>query len=474
MSAKKSALIIANSEYEDPSLRKLVAPTQDAEALAAVLQDPAIGGFEVQTLLNAPSHQTSEAIDAFFYDRVRDHLLLLYFSGHGITDDDGLLYFAASNTQPQRLRSTAVAARWVNEIMIQCRSRRQVLLLDCCHSGAFARTKAIGAVRTGQQFEAHNQDEGRGRVVLTASDAIQYSFEGEAIEGKGVRSIFTHALVEGLSTGEADLDGDGEVSLDELYSYVHRVVKDQTPNQSPRRWDFDVEGGLLIAHSPRPVATPLPGDLRNAIESFVPEAREAAVRKLDMLLHGKHRGLQLSAHEALLLLKQDDSRRVSLAAEKSLEGSSVSIPESPEPAPPEPMEQPGIPAPPAPSIAPERPPAQPEFRERVQPSRGYRLITPPPSSLRAPQTPPSEGAREQTSPGVPAASGGAAPGPPAAALDSAAVEKVKQELAVYIGPMARILVSRAAKGAISLHELYEVVAAEIASPSDRQKFLASR
>jgi len=467
MSAKKSALIIANSEYEDPSLRKLVAPTQDAEALAAVLQDPAIGGFEVQTLLNAPSHQTSEAIEAFFYDRVRDHLLLLYFSGHGITDDDGLLYFAASNTQPRRLRSTAVAARWVNEIMIQCRSRRQVLLLDCCHSGAFARTKAIGAVRTGQQFEAHTQDEGRGRVVLTASDAIQYSFEGEALEGKGVRSIFTHALVEGLASGEADLDGDGEVSLDELYSYVHRVVKDQTPNQSPRRWDFDVEGGLLIARSPRQAATPLPEDVRNAIESFVPEAREAAVRKLEVLLHGKHRGLALSARAALLLLKQDDSRKVSLAAEKSLEGCSATVAAGPEPAPP----QPERPAPVAP-VEPERRAARPQI---VQPSTGYRLITPAPSAVKPPSPEPSPApAGADSSPAAPQPAGSAAPAGAAKPLDNAALEKVKQELAVYIGPMARIIVARAAKSATSLHELYEVVAAEIPSSSDRHKFLASR
>lgn len=467
MSAKKSALIIANSEYEDPSLRKLVAPTQDAEALAAVLQDPAVGGFEVQTLLNAPSHQTAEAIDAFFYDRVRDHLLLLYFSGHGITDDDGLLYFAASNTQPKRLRSTAVAARWVNEIMIQCRSRRQILLLDCCHSGAFARTKAIGAVRTGQQFEAQSQDEGRGRVVLTASDAIQYSFEGEALEGKGVRSIFTHALVEGLSSGEADLDGDGEISLDELYSYVHRVVKDQTPNQSPRRWDFDVEGGLLIAHSPRPVATPLPEDVRNAIESFVPEAREAAVRKLEVLLHGKHRGLQLSAREALLLLKQDDSRKVSLAAEKSLEGSSVPAVASQEPAPPEP-------ALPAASIARERPAAKPEFRERVPPTMGYRLITPAPSGVRPPSAAASPPPAAESSRAAPPPAASASSDSAAKTLDSAALEKVKRDLAVYIGPMARIIVARAAKSAVSLEALYEAVAAEIPSASDRQKFLASR
>lgn len=318
MSEKRSALIIANSQYVDTVLRQLVAPAQDAEALAEVLQNPAISGFGVQTLLNAPSYKVCETIEAFFDDRERDHLVLLYFSGHGVTDDDGMLYFATSNTQRNRLRSTAVGAKWVNEIMIQCRSRRQVLLLDCCHSGAFARAKAATSVSTRQQFEAITPEAGRGRVVLTASDAMQYSFEGDQVEGQGVRSVFTQALVEGLRTGEADLDGDGQIKLDELYSYVHRRVRDKTPQQSPRRWDFDVEGEIVIAQNPRPTAAQLPDDLQHAIASFVPEAREAAILRLGGLLMGKHKGLALAAHKALLTLKEDDSRRVSGAAEKCL------------------------------------------------------------------------------------------------------------------------------------------------------------
>ena len=182
MVEKKCALIIANSEFEDPLLRQLIAPAQDAEALAQVLRDPAICGFEVDTILNESRHRVEEEIEAFFLDRARDDLLLLYFSGHGVTDEDGLLYYAARNTHHKRLRSTAVAANFVNDSMTRCRSRRQVLLLDCCHSGAFARTKAGPAVNLGQQFG----EAGRGRFILASSDAYQYSFEGDAVQGSAV------------------------------------------------------------------------------------------------------------------------------------------------------------------------------------------------------------------------------------------------------------------------------------------------
>jgi hypothetical protein len=320
MAEVKRALIIANALYEDPILRQLIAPAQDAEALAQVLRDPVISGFTVQTILNAPRHKVEEEIDAFFSDCDRNDLLLLYFSGHGVTDEDGLLYYAASNTNPKRLRSTAVSAIFVNDSMTRCRSRRQVLLLDCCHSGAFARTKASPAVNAGEHFGGRTPEEGRGRFVLTASDAYQYAFEGDAVEGQPVYSVFTQALVQGLRSGEADLGGDGPITLDELYEYVYRHVTDQTPKQRPKKWAYDVDMGLVIAWNPHPAEAPLPEDLQLAIGSFFPQPREAAIEKLDALLRGKHRGYALAALKALKVLKEDDSRRVAGAAEKCLAG----------------------------------------------------------------------------------------------------------------------------------------------------------
>jgi hypothetical protein len=128
----RSALIIASDQYTDPGLRRLWAPASDARALAAVLRDPGIGGFEVRTLLNEPAHVVNLAVEEFFADRRADDLLLVHFSGHGIKDQDGELYFAASSTMLRRLGATAVAADFVNRQMNRSRSRRVVLLLDCC------------------------------------------------------------------------------------------------------------------------------------------------------------------------------------------------------------------------------------------------------------------------------------------------------------------------------------------------------
>ena len=66
------------------------------------------------------------------------------------------------------------------------------------------------------------------------------------------------------------------------------------------------------------------------------------------------------------------------------------------------------------------------------------------------------------------------PGTGSKSWDPAILEKTRKNLAVFVGPMAKVLVSRAAKNARSLEELYRTLADEIPSPADREKFLRSQ
>lgn len=54
----------------------------------------------------------------------------------------------------------------------------------------------------------------------------------------------------GLETGEADIDGDGEITIDELYDYISEHVMDEKPEQRPEKWDFGVQGKLIVAKNP--------------------------------------------------------------------------------------------------------------------------------------------------------------------------------------------------------------------------------
>jgi caspase domain-containing protein len=320
MDGKRSALILASHDYEDPGLRLLRAPARDAEALGRVLRDPEIGNFEVRTLLNQPAHVVNLAVEEFFADRKPDDLLVLHFSGHGVKDDSGELYFATVDTKLQRLGSTTVSAQFVNRQMNRSRSRRIVVLLDCCYAGAFERgmvSKADQAVHVEEQFG------GRGRAVITASGAMEYAFENaELTASSELRpSVFTRAVVEGLETGDADRDQDGFVGLDELYDYVYDRVQEVTPNQTPGKWTFAIQGELFIARRRGPVTKPaaLPAGLQQALDQPLGGIRLAAVQELERLLGTPNSGLALAARLTLERLREDDSRAVAAAAAAALD-----------------------------------------------------------------------------------------------------------------------------------------------------------
>jgi hypothetical protein len=314
--SSRSALVVANDAYEDPGLSRLRAPAVDAAELASVLSDPAIGDFAVKVVSDQPEHRLRREIARFFADRSRDDLLLLHFSCHGIKDESGQLYFATTDTELSNLDATAVSAEYVNRQMTRSRSRRMVLLLDCCYSGAFARgmlARADSSVDLVERFE------GRGRTVLTASSALEYAFEDAELSRAAARpSVFTHAVVTGLRTGEADRDGDGRISVDELYEYVYDEVRRVTPNQNPGRWNFEAQGDLFIARSPSVRTLTLPAELRQAVENPVAAVRLETVSELERLLTGAHPGRARAARRTLDELAADDSQRVSTAARQAL------------------------------------------------------------------------------------------------------------------------------------------------------------
>ena len=256
METRPEALILASYTYEDPEIDQLIAPSQDAADFARVLQDPNIGGFVVQEMINRPHYEVKQAIEKFYKDRKRDDLLLLYFSGHGIKDEAGQLYLATPDTKRKTLRSTAISSKFIFEIMEPCRSRKMVLILDCCYSGAFPRGKphkGDNIIETKELFG------GKGRVVLSASDDMQYAFEGDAVEGEGKRSIFTRTLIQGLESGEADRKRTGFVYVDDLYDYVRDKIRDEMPEMKPRLWtdpDYEYED-ISIAKSPFIPAKPI-------------------------------------------------------------------------------------------------------------------------------------------------------------------------------------------------------------------------
>ncbi|WP_341525520.1 SUMF1/EgtB/PvdO family nonheme iron enzyme [Nostoc sp. UHCC 0302] len=248
----KFALLIGVSEYEQ-SLTPLPSAARDVEALKQVLIHPEMGGFAVAdvTVLTNPQRQVMErAIYQLFSNRQKDDLVLFYFSGHGVKNESRNLYLSSGETSLDRGRlipPTAVAARFLHDSMNGSKSERQIIILDCCFSGAFPdglAAKDDGSVDIQAELGS------KGRAILTSSTSTQYSFEQEGSD----LSIYTRYLVEGIEKGTADQDEDGWISADELHIYASSKVLEAAPAMTPQF--YPVKEGYRIRLAKAPVGDP--------------------------------------------------------------------------------------------------------------------------------------------------------------------------------------------------------------------------
>ncbi|MDJ0724658.1 MAG: substrate-binding domain-containing protein [Prochloraceae cyanobacterium] len=222
--SKKVALLIGISQYK-LDLNPLLRAGEDVEAMQKILESSVQGFDEVKTLFDPDSLEMTEAIEILFSDRAEADLALLYFSGYGIVDDRGKLYFATpitrQNSKGELIKATSVPANFIKEMMNNSPSKQQIVILDCCFGGTLA--------EVGDSVDIEAQLGGEKRIILTASNSNQLAHEKE-----GPRlSFYTNYLVEGIESGEADLNRDGTVSSDEWHEYAKNKVREIKPTINP-------------------------------------------------------------------------------------------------------------------------------------------------------------------------------------------------------------------------------------------------
>jgi hypothetical protein len=171
----------------------------------------------------------------------KEDTVIIYLAGHGSMesdssspDGDGLeKYILPYNANPNDLYSSAIPMREIAQVFKRINSDRLVFITDTCYSGATGgRTVSVPRMRaniSGAFLDRISQ--GKGRVVLTASDANEVTVERDDLK----HGVFTYFLLEGLR-GKADMDGNGIVTVDEVYRYVSIKVPQATgQSQHPVR-----------------------------------------------------------------------------------------------------------------------------------------------------------------------------------------------------------------------------------------------
>lgn len=218
---RQVALLIGCEKYQ--KVTPLMYVDNDVQKLAETLRDR--GGFdevvEVSDLAKEATkipHKSTimSVVPDFLQKRGPNDTVIVYFSGHGFRDTNGVMYLAPLDANPADLSGSGVPVAWFRDQIAKCKSKLKLLILDACHAGS---TKGAGAESNLSPQDLALFEQLEGVVTLASSTAEQPSI----IWDEKQHSLFTYWLNQGLK-GHADDDGNGEINIDELYEYLHQNV----------------------------------------------------------------------------------------------------------------------------------------------------------------------------------------------------------------------------------------------------------
>lgn len=249
------AVLIGAGSFRDPRLPDIPAVKANLRDLRRSLTHASRGLLAPEhcQVVADPSDQAGVGTALTRAVREADDLLLVYYCGHGLLDDDGLLHFALKGTDTEHVGFSAIHLDLIKRIVGGARAKARVLLLDCCFSG-----QAISAM-TGESSLATGQLNLTGTYTLTSTTATAPS---HAPPGKAYTS-FTGALLRALDTPEA-------LTLDEVHKYIDRELTGLGMPR-PQRRSVGETGDLSLLRQP---GAPKNRPRNNSLRSAEPPARK--------------------------------------------------------------------------------------------------------------------------------------------------------------------------------------------------------
>jgi hypothetical protein len=228
---RRIALLIGNARVRNSDGKgyalDLPGIDQDLAGLGDVLGDREYGGFEVVSLMGPTLIEVRREIARVAEDLRPEDTLLIYYTGTSTLGRDQLLYLPVRDSDVNFLEATCLDSEYVLSVLRRCNSRRQVLLVDGCHSGAFF---------------VNNRGIPDGFCAITACGPEEMSY------GNAGGGFFTRLLVEGLRGAAADADGDGIVTTDELFRFVLPRAQAQDPPSTPQMWSWNTPEPIALVH----------------------------------------------------------------------------------------------------------------------------------------------------------------------------------------------------------------------------------
>lgn len=301
---RSTALVIGTATHTEQALEDLPAVRANVTEMARLVTTGPVDLVAVGrcTQLLDLSHPGEAGVTIAERCGEAEDLLLVYYAGHGLIDDNGELFLAlpGTNPRPDLLKYTAIPFSWVRDAMRDSPARTRVLILDCCFAGRALNTMSAADVESGLA----DRSEIQGTFTLTAtSDNVA------AIAPVGAEhTAFTGELLSLLRHGPPVRDGhpEGEaLTLSAAYRHL-AVTLSGRGLPRPRQRNTDLAADLVLrpgpAGAPASEGQPSVGTPAANLPASV-EARPVidTLRRPQRLFHPLHRGL-LAMHWRRLAL----------------------------------------------------------------------------------------------------------------------------------------------------------------------------
>jgi WD40 repeat protein len=251
---------IGVSEFENAE-RNLKFATKDATDLTEKFESSDY--FETvhaETLFNKEATKENVLKASKFLKKANiDDQVIIYISSHGLLDDKLDYYLAMYDVDFDNPQGKGLPYDAVNTMLDGMDCRNRLILIDACHSGEVDKDEAVtrsSIAMTNTNVKVNQKSgstlirpkaglknsftymktlfgdvsKGTGATVISAAGGYEFALESEDWNN----GVFTYAILEGLTSGEADRNHDGLVHVSELKDYVSlQVIKLTDGKQHP-------------------------------------------------------------------------------------------------------------------------------------------------------------------------------------------------------------------------------------------------
>lgn len=198
----------------------------------------------------------------------RNDVVIVFFAGHGLLDYKLDYYLSTYDMNFNAPEKNGISMIELESAISDLPCQNKILLLDACHSGELDKDEVISMEEVSKNEEGDIQfrkglksvglegsqsvfelsknifadlRRNNGVITISSAGADEYALEG----GKWKNGAFTYAILEGLSSGSADLNNNRIITSNELSRFLFNKVPEltqgkQTPTSRAENLDKNI------------------------------------------------------------------------------------------------------------------------------------------------------------------------------------------------------------------------------------------